>query len=204
MTPRGRRGFSVIEALVVLMITGTALLLVFEIGVKGAETGFRMGRRALDAADAEPGLDSLRIIIRGARFGDRPRAFVRPAAGDARGFAADVSLDRAGVCGPAGPIGRLELRLTASQGGDLLTCGRAGERPRVVLDLSPARGRFSYSDDGAVWRNTAGGDRARAASNRKLYVRLTSDDGALDLVEETAPFPAPVVQAVPPPPEVPL
>lgn len=198
MTPTTRDGFSVIEALVVLMIAGTALLLVFQVGIDGAQTGFRLGRRALATADAEPGIGSLRTVIRGARFGDRPRTLAGPV-GNTRGFTTAASLDRAGLCGEAGPAGRLSVRLEATAEGDLLTCAAAGGTATVLIDLRPTRARFSYSDDAAVWRATARPPRT-AAPGRRLYVRLTSDDGTLDIVEESAPFPEAEKTTPPPPP----
>ncbi len=44
----GRRaaGFSLIEALIVLIVAGFALMLVFAIGGQAARTGFALGRRA--------------------------------------------------------------------------------------------------------------------------------------------------------------
>lgn len=199
MTPTARDGFSVIEALVVLMIAGTALLLVFQVGVDGAQTGFRLGRRALATADAEPGIGSLRTVIRGARLGDRPRVLAAGPVGDTRGFTAAASLDRAGLCGEAGPAGRLSVRLEATEAGDLLTCARAGGASSVLIDLRPTRARFSYSDDATTWRATARPPKT-ATPGRRLYVRLTSDDGTLDIVEESAAFPEAAKLALPPPP----
>ena len=40
-------GFSLMEAMVVLIIGGMALMLVFAIGGRAAEIGFGLGRRAL-------------------------------------------------------------------------------------------------------------------------------------------------------------
>ncbi|HRD29948.1 MAG TPA: hypothetical protein PLO65_16750, partial [Caulobacter sp.] len=94
--PRSHRsGFSVLEAIIVLAISGTALLLVFEMGVSGSQRGFRLGNQALSAADAEPGAGSLRAIIRGARFDSagRSTAGARGPVGDARVFSTPVSVD---------------------------------------------------------------------------------------------------------------
>ena len=50
---RARQGFSLIEALVVLLVAGAALMLVFSVGVRSTETAFRLGRRALDGSSRE-------------------------------------------------------------------------------------------------------------------------------------------------------
>ena len=59
------RGFSLIEALVVLVVTGAALMLVFSVGARSTEIAFRLGRRALDLADRQVSTDALRVMIRG-------------------------------------------------------------------------------------------------------------------------------------------
>ena len=50
ISPHRSAGFSLIEALIVLLVAGMALMLVFSIGGESARTGFRLGRRALAAA----------------------------------------------------------------------------------------------------------------------------------------------------------
>lgn len=183
MSRNNRSGFSVLEAIIVLAISGTALLLVFEMGVSGSQRGFRLGNRALAAADADPGAGSLRAIIRGARFDSAGRAMAgaRGPIGDARVFSTPVSVDRATVCGPAGP-GSLQLALTPTPRGDLLTCSTGRDNPpRTLLDLRPSRGRFAYSDDAVVWRESWA--RRSPPPGRRLYVRLTSPDGRVDIVE---------------------
>lgn len=183
MSRNNRSGFSVLEAIIVLAISGTALLLVFEMGVSGSQRGFRLGNRALAAADADAGAGSLRAIIRGARFDSARQAAAgaRGPIGDARGFSTPVSVDRATVCAPAGP-GSLQLALTSTPRGDLLTCSAGRDNPpRTLLDLRPSRGQFTYSEDAVLWRSTW--TRRSPPPGRRLYVRLTSLDGRTDIVE---------------------
>ena len=186
ITPVNRAGFSVMEALVVLLITGMALTLIFEVGVFSAKSSLRLGRRALAAADGEPGADSLRSLLRGIDFGGRPQVFDSVARGDSRGLVAQVNLDRPTLCADAGPFQRVQLRLQATPAGDLLTCSKNPlEDPVLIMDLRPGRGRFSYSNDGEHWRgDLRSGSRAPAPS--RLYVRLTIEDGRLDIAEEAA------------------
>lgn len=181
-----RPGFSIVEALVVLLVTGAALTLIFEVGVFGAQSGFRLGRRALAAADGEPGAESFRAIVRGMDFGGRPEAFDRISNGDARGWIARVNLDRPTLCADAGPFQHIQIRLKTTAEGDLLTCSADGAtEPVVMMDLRPSRARFSYSDDGEHWRNRLPSGGA-AQGMQRLYVRLATDDGRLDIAEEVS------------------
>lgn len=186
ITPVNRAGFSVMEALVVMLITGMALTLIFEVGVFSAKSSLRLGRRALAAADGEPGADSLRSLLRGIDFGGRPQVFDSVARGDSRGLVAQVNLDRPTLCADAGPFQRVQLRLQATPAGDLLTCSKNPlEDPVLIMDLRPGRGRFSYSNDGEHWRGDLRSTSGAPASSR-LYVRLTTEDGRLDIAEEAA------------------
>jgi len=98
-------GFSLIEALIVLLVAGMALMLVFAIGGQSARTGFALGRRALGAADDDVTQDQLRSLIRDLTptpIGVDPAALgLAPFIGDAAGFEGDAVLDRAGACGEA-------------------------------------------------------------------------------------------------------
>lgn len=174
-----RAGFSVIEALVVLLIGGAALLMIFQVGVQGSQTGLRLGNRALSVADAEPGIESLRLILRGLARSSRSGA---AAEGDARGLLATVDLERPTLCAGAGPAHTLELRLVSRGNAENLTCGHTRGEPEVLLELGATRGRFSYSADGRVWRSQLRDVPAEGA----LYLRLSTDDGVIDIVEQAA------------------
>jgi len=187
---RGTAGFSLIEALIVLVVAGFALMLVFSIGGQAARTGFALGRRALTVADGEVSQDELRALV-GALV--VPPAGVDPAklkldpfVGDAHGFAADAILTRPGLCGPAGPAGQLRIAIDPQPDGDLVTCQARGQTPIVVADLRPRRARFAYSADGATWADawspppTAPHAPAAALS---VFIRLYSDDGRVEWVD---------------------
>ena len=64
----------------------------------------------------------------------------------------------------------------------MLTCARApGVTPVVLMDFRPARAAFRYSEDGAAWRDSW--RRATPPPDGRLFVRLTTSDGAVDIVE---------------------
>jgi len=189
---RARAGFSLLEALIVLIVAGAALMLVFGIGGHAARTGFRLGRGALAAADAEVAEDELRGLIRGLLLPPStvdPRAVgMQPFLGDARGFQADVLLDRPGLCAAAGPAGRLSVAIEAGADGDVVTCAGPTSARVIVADLRPRRARFAYSADGIAWSDQWSTQPAwsgvrREPAERALYVRLASDDGRIDIVE---------------------
>ena len=98
---RAKPGFSLIEALIVLIVAGLALMLVFSIGGQAARTGFALGRRALTVADSEVSQDELRALV-GALVvppsgADPAKLKLDPFVGDAHGFTADAILTRPGL-----------------------------------------------------------------------------------------------------------
>lgn len=187
---RAKPGFSLIEALIVLIVAGLALMLVFSIGGQAARTGFALGRRALTVADSEVSQDELRALV-GALVvppsgADPAKLKLDPFVGDAHGFTADAILTRPGLCAPAGPAGRLRIAIDAQAGGDLVTCQARGQAPVVVADLRPRRVRFSYSADGAAWSEAWSPppiDRRRASAEQAVFIRLASDDGRVEWVD---------------------
>jgi hypothetical protein len=186
-----RAGFSLIEALIVLIVAGMALMLVFEIGGGAARTGFSLGRRALAVADGEVADDQVRTLIAALQ---PPPANIDPAAlklapfaGDARGFSADAVLTRAGLCGAPGPVGRLRVAVVSRPGGDAVMCQAGAGAWTEVADFAPRRVRFSYSGDGREWRDSwsspaPSSDPRAEPAEQAVYVRLASDDGEVDVV----------------------
>ena len=191
---RRKAGFSLIEALIVLIVAGMALMLVFSIGGQAARTGLTLGRRALTVADGEVSQDELRALV-GALVlppagADPAKLKLDPFVGGPRGFEADAILIRPGLCGPAGPAGRLRVAIDEQAGGDLVTCQARGEQAIVVADLRPRRARFSYSADGSAWRDDwspppawAAGPRGAPLAEESVLVRLSSDDGRIEWVD---------------------
>jgi hypothetical protein len=199
-------GFSLLEALIVLIIAGAALMLVFAIGGHAARTGFRLGRGALAAADSELAEDELRSLIRGVLLPptavDPQTVGLRPFSGDAKAFQADVLLDRSGLCAVAGPAELLRVEIEPQGDGDIVTCA-AGAGPKVtVADLRPRRVRFAYSADGRTWSDQwttapVWSIGRHEPAMRALYVRLASDDGRIDIVDRSTSGP-PFLYSLPP------
>jgi type II secretory pathway pseudopilin PulG len=209
LTPRAasNAGFSLIEALIVLLVGGMALMLVFSIGGQSARTGFALGRRALAAADAEVARDEVRSLIDALQLApagaDPARLKLAPPSGFARGFAANAVLARPGVCGPTGPAGRLVVAIQSRPDGDVVVCQAGGAPAVVVADLTPRRARFSYSADGAAWSDRwrapePSFDRNAAPREQAVYIRLASDDGVVDVVGRASSGPP---WLYPPPPK---
>lgn len=187
-----------------LLVAGMALMLVFAIGGQSARTGFALGRRALAAADEDVTQDQLRGLIRDLTL---PPAGIDPAllglapfAGDAAGFQGDAVLDRAGVCGEAGPVGHIRVAIEAQADGDIVTCQAGLGAPRLLADLRPRRARFAYSVDGVRWSDgwsapvtpsvAMAGPLRPARTPVSVFVRLASDDGRFELVERAGSGPA--------------
>jgi hypothetical protein len=203
-SPSTKAGFSLIEALIVLLVAGMALMLVFAIGGQSARTGFALGRRALAAADDDVTQDQLRSLIDDLTLtptGVDPTALgLTPFNGDAAGFEGDAVLDRAGVCGEAGPVGRVRVAIHADADGDILTCQAGAGATKLLADLRPRHVRFAYSADGAQWSDTwsapvpstaaMAGPVRPPRSPVSLFVRLSSDDGRFELVERASSGPA--------------
>lgn len=202
-------GFSLIEALIVLLVAGMALMLVFSIGGEAARTGFALGRRALGVADGEVSQDELRSLVAALQLppagADPAKLRLMPFAGDARGFEADAVLTRAGLCAPAGPAGRLWIAVDPQAGGDLVTCQVRGQAPVVVADLRPRRVRFSYSADGASWRDDwsppplAPGPQPQPPrlAPQSVFIRLSSDDGRIEWIDRATSGPPWLFAAMP-------
>ena len=195
-SPSDRAGFSLIEAMLVLIIGGVALIMVFAIGGRAAQIGFGLGGRALAVGDHQLADDSLRVLIAGLSIA--PTASVGQSAGiaDIRGasdsFAGEAVLDRSTLCAPAGPAPRVNVRIESGRGGDVVSC-QIGQGPRIVLlDLRPRRASFAYSEDGVRWSDRwssssrLGAESESRGHERALFIRLSSSDGTEELVGRAA------------------
>ena len=70
----------------------------------------------------------------------------------------------------------------------MVACQTDGGPAVVLADLRPRRARFSYSGDGARWRDAWRAtpdlmDRVRAPREQDVYVRLATDDGRIEVIE---------------------
>ena len=111
---RGRSGFSLIEALVVLAIGGMAVAIVFSLGMKAGDTGFALGRRAMSAADADISIANIRTIVQSLAL--RPPAMAvtgidTPVTGEPDRLAGPVVMKRATPCAPQGWAGEISLAI---------------------------------------------------------------------------------------------
>lgn len=193
-----RAGFSLIEALVVLAIGGMAMMLVFGIGSRATETGFRLGRTALGRADATISTESYRSLVEGLVLAPKngsPETFrVKPVTGAATALEADAVLARGGACAPAGPARDLRLQIVEGVADDRpqwrLQCA-VGQREPVTVLSSPSALAFSYSEDGVAWSDVWTNDVDIAIADdgtlpllteQRLFVRLTNADGAIEVV----------------------
>lgn len=153
LRPR-RAGFSLIEALVVLAVGGLALAVIFSIGTRAGDTGFKLGRGAMAAADRDVALGDLRATVRSIVLRP-PQTFLpeidRPMDGLAQRLEAEVVMERATLCAPQGWTGRLVLEIVSEGGERVLTC-RAGDQPRArLMTLGAGPSAFTYSTDGMEW-----------------------------------------------------
>lgn len=182
-----RRGFSLVEALVVLAVSGMALTVVFSIGSRAGETGFALGRRALAAADQDLSTGIWRTLLDSAllmpiRLDDPER--VQPVVGVSGRLEAEVVTTRATPCAPRGWRGRMVLTLDQQDDGHVMLC-QAAAGPVVVMALGPRPARFRYSLDGMTWLpdvdTSAIRDDERLAAplaTRRVFVRLEGGDQA--------------------------
>lgn len=187
-----RSGFSLVEALVVLAIGGMALAIIFTIGTKAGDTGFNLGRRAMDASESDISTSDVRALIRSIAL--RPPATFRaegdvPMLGSPERFEAEVVMERANQCGPSGWTGRLVLAIAVDGRLSRLTC-EAGDRRHVLIEMDSGPAAFSYSRDGRSWGPTytnapADGQRATELISETVWIRFASS-GSDDIVESAS------------------
>ncbi len=195
----GRGGFSLMEAMVVLIVAGMALMLVFAVGGRATQLGFRLGGQALGAVDGELAEANVRTVMAAMTLRPAGVAF-DPMAADAgkasfaggpASFQGDAVLARASLCGGAGPAHALRVDIKSLRDGDAVLC-RVGAGPSVVLaDLRPRRARFAYSTDGRRWSDrwieptTPSLAQADGPREQALFIRLATVDGAIDITDRS-------------------
>ena len=194
MSPRS--GFSLIEALVVLAIGGMTLAIIFSIGIRAGDTGFKLGRRALTVADSDVAVSDARSVIRS--FVLRPTTTFRagvdaPLIGNATSLAGDVVMERANQCGPQGWAGPMTLSVRGSDETHQLVCS-AGGRDVTLLTVTGEDPEFSYSLDRVSWSPTYTNAPEQTGGARgdlrpvTVYVRLSgAKDDILESVSSSRP-----------------
>lgn len=187
---RARSGFSLIEALVVLAIGGMALAIIFSIGTRAGDTGFKLGRGAMAAADKDVAFADVRTVLRSYLLRP-PATFLAdgdtPIVGEQNRLTGEVVMRRATPCAPQGWAGRLTLVIEPFEGGRRLSCEANGRRTPLLI-LPRGSGRFSYSTDGADWNtrysnDPAGFDAPTETTYVQVFIRLEAGLDDVDIVE---------------------
>ncbi len=191
----GKRGFSVLEAIIVLAITGMALTMIFSIGSRASDQGFRLGRRALAVNDRAIAVTSYQLMVAGISLprptpqGEKPDL---PFVGQADSLSSLMSMPRATVCTPAGRV-LVKLSLATTGGRTALFCQEGSGPARRILDFS-GKAHFSYSLDGRAWipeleadpqvefDKTQSSKLKVVAGPPTLFVRLSTEDGGEQII----------------------
>jgi hypothetical protein len=195
-------GFTLIEALITLAVTGVVLGLIFTIAEHSRMTAFRLGARAVESADQRLRGDDVRSVLAAlvlppltAPTGTQVSASQDDSfAGASQSITAWFTAVGPGLCGHAGRTGRASLNLVASgRGHTVLTC-QVDTDPPSRIDMPLDNAHFSYSDDGQTWQSGWQVDHGQTVSNsqtpnaelRKVYIRLAGPDSASQIVERAA------------------
>ena len=198
---RSRSGFSVLEAMIALVITGLALTLIFSIGNRASTSGFSLGRRVLSITDHQIEALSFRALIEGLIVPsglDSPpssigRRIVGPdnLVGTPTKLSGSAIFDRDTLCADAGPVAQLELEIETRDGRSRLICTIPSRPPTILMEFGEKSVRFAYSQDGNIWRDTIDvrpgiqtpKDFETRFRERRYYVRLWSSDRSTLYVE---------------------
>jgi prepilin-type N-terminal cleavage/methylation domain-containing protein len=199
---RAKAGFTLIESLIVLAVTGLTLALVFSVTSRSAVTGYRLGDRAQGVAEGQVATAAYRGVIASfvvpplttraqAEGGLEEDAMDTTFSGDARQVSGEWLANRGSPCGPVGTYGRLTLALVAQPGGTAVTCQVDDAEPAVLMTLKFQDAEFQYSEDASVWRPAWVIEAGQPVEDqldpnseaRKVYVRLVTGDGSSDLME---------------------
>lgn len=184
---RRQNGFSLIEALVVLVIGGMALAIIFSIGTKAGDTGFSLGRRALTASDSDVASSDVRSLIRSLAL--RPaKTFVtgvdQPIVGRTDRLESDAVMERANQCAPQGWAGRLVLAIETEGAEKALYCEASGRRTALITGVR-GEAALTYSTDGETWTSSYTNAPAELTfgplASQRLYVRFSAPN--IDVIE---------------------
>lgn len=204
MTPRRpqRRvaGFTLLETLAALAVTGLAVSVMLMVGLRGAGTGFRLGSRAVGNADQQVSLQALRVTLDNLIV---PPIAVSSAAAEAETEEAEqagqgdtfeglpdqlsayIIAGRDTPCLPVGGQGRITFAVRAENKRTLITCQLTDEDVITLANLNWPDASFTYSDDAVTWTDNWTVIRGEPvpdsltpdAELRKVYIRIASKDG---------------------------
>ncbi len=173
-----------------LAVTALALMLVFSIGGKATDAAFRVGRRALAAADEQINTDSVRAVLSAFSIpaADGFEGQMAPVAGQASQISGPAVLGRDTPCGQAGPVATLTLTLTSDARSTRVACDTGADDP-VVIGVIPHPGAvFQFlTREQSGWSSswTANLDPSQLLreisepSRRVLYVRIVDGTGRI-------------------------
>lgn len=178
---RAQAGISLIEALVIVVVTAMIALLLLPLASQSAHRNFTLSARAIDAADASNAEGEFRAIMLGAEQVGAPGGGARVLEGAEDAVSVFPTLAAGAACAQAGAHVWLRLRIVRRDNtGGALVC-EAREGGRDMLAWRRGTGAFSFSSDGATWsrgwRDARGAqaprDGAIAPSRRAPLVKFT-------------------------------
>ena len=198
---RRKAGFTLLESLIVLAVTGLTLGLVFSVTSRSAVTGYRLGERAQGVAEGQVATAAYRDAISSfmvpvlttealGTFDPERDTTDTALIGEARQVSGEWLANRGGPCGPVGAYGRITLALSPLNGGTALTCQIDDQEPRLLMTLKWRDAQFQYSENGVDWLPSwtiQAGEYVElqadpASEARKVYVRVVAEDGSSDLM----------------------
>ena len=148
--PSGQSGLSLIEVIIVLMISSLILSAVLPISLRAVSANHRLGTNIINLSDRDIAEEVFRQVFASATpltFGDdRPSSTLE---GNVEGVR--ISLRRGGaiLCGD-GAYSTIELKIVESGAGGLLVCEAEG-RQRTLHSWRSGEASFAYSLDGKAW-----------------------------------------------------
>lgn len=156
---RRERGLSIIESLVVLLVSSLLLSILLPTAIQSLSANLRIGdvglqqlRRSLD----ERGFRKMMSAATPARQAPGARPVRETVRGDARQMTLTVIAREAVACAPESREVRVKLMIEDAEGGDggRLVCRGEGAEAQdsVVATWRRGRGAFAYSLDGLQWR----------------------------------------------------
>ena len=146
-------GFSVVEALVSLLVIGLLLSVLRPLIGTGVQRSHQMALRGLEAREAALGEALFQRLLADVtqapvtRIDELNRS---PVSGDGRSVTLRVRARSEAVCAPAGWIGQVELEIRQAASGSEIVC-RSPLAEQPVYSWPSGEARFSYSPDGTSW-----------------------------------------------------
>jgi len=149
-----RRGLSLAEALVVLVISSLVLSIALPLAARSVIDNLRIGNHGLSAQDLSLREETFRRVLKAAVQPSAPAGaepIASTVAGDSRSVRLTVLAEEDALCARGGQVMRIELRLDERAQSSGLNCASdLGSRPLLALANAQSLS-FAYSADGRVW-----------------------------------------------------